>query len=114
MRLVDLAHPARAEERIDAIGAKDSTRPKGSATDGQGIPDNAGPFVSGQEGIDVGAQREIRAAGLEQIRRTLIGRAIQRAVKDLRHDAPAFRSHKVDCRSTILPGGGGSPDFSRP
>ena len=91
--LVDLPHAARVEERGDPIGSDDGTRRQRAVKRGERIAVGASHGVAGQQGIDVSAQRGIQVAGILEIRRTLIDRALQRRVKDRRHDPPAFRRH---------------------
>ena len=64
--LVDLAHAARAEQRVDAIGPEDGAGHESRLVVCERIPDTGGAFVALQQGVDVRAQRGIVPARISR------------------------------------------------
>ena len=61
--------PPAPSERVDAIGPEDGTRRQARLTGCERIADDVRPFIARQQGIDIGAQRRIVAAGFREVRR---------------------------------------------
>jgi hypothetical protein len=97
VRPVHLAHPTRAEQRIDAIKAEPRTTCKTRRRPGSAkrwrVAESSGVAVSGEHLFDIGAERDIAGARFGQNGRTVAAVARPREVEQRRDLPPPFRRH---------------------